>query len=844
MTHATETDLLPDLLGAMAARAGSAGQPVLVHLVANGVRGDSRVIKSASASAEQGFATIILGITVEDRPESLQVEGVPALLLPFDREGDPRRFVKAWQRHARHLRMMRGRRVLRQLVRGRRPGGPALPALGLTRPTLAELPAWAEPHPVYLNINVAFASALAALQPDVIHVQDTGPLPAAVAHAAEARRRGRRAAVLYDAHECVPELIKSFPEGSTFQGMAAIESEFIKDCDEVATVSPEIAALLKRTYRLRRAPVVVTNAPPAERDPTAPDLRSVLGLPPETPLAVYSGWIAPERGVGTALHALRLLPELHLAIVANSTNHATAALRRLAIVSGVEDRVHFAGYVPPHQITQYLSSATLGLIPRHAGGHLDLSLPTKYREFLHAGLPIVASSNRSMRRELQATGVGEVFKAGSVPGLAARITRVLDDPDRYRAAITPELLARHSWETQARVLCAAYARITPRTPAPETTVDFEDLLRSRLGEKHASGADAFQRMDGKHAGLILGIGRANSAGQAYHWAEAVTAAYRIPATSFGPSREIARSPHVEVPRPRRNSLRPVAELRRILQTYTHVVIDGFEPLFGGMLGPDVALEIEVLQYNGLRVALAAHGSDVRDPASHLARVPESYFAHASPEWVEMVANIAARNREIAAGFAANGGRVFVSTPDLLHDLPGASWLPAVIDVDQWSQLPPASGRTRPRVVHRPSRSDPPLKGSDAIVPVLEELDRAGVIDHVPDPGQIPAAAMPGLIAEADIVIDQIRTGSYGVAAVEAMAAGRVVVGSLGQDVRDAAGWSVPIVDATPETLAAVLTDLANDPARRESLAAAGRDYVTTWHSGTASAEALLPFLES
>ena len=107
MTHPAETDLLTDLLGEMATRAASAGQPVLVHLVANGVRGDSRVIKSAAASTEQGFATIILGITVEDRPESLHAEGVSALLLPFERNGDPRRFAKAWRRHAHHLRMAR-----------------------------------------------------------------------------------------------------------------------------------------------------------------------------------------------------------------------------------------------------------------------------------------------------------------------------------------------------------------------------------------------------------------------------------------------------------------------------------------------------------------------------------------------------------------------------------------------------------------------------------------------------------------------------------------------------------------------------------------------------------------
>jgi hypothetical protein len=168
----------------------------------------------------------------------------------------------------------------------------------------------------------------------------------------------------------------------------------------------------------------------------------------------------------------------------------------------------------------------------------------------------------------------------------------------------------------------------------------------------------------------------------------------------------------------------------------------------------------------------------------------------------------------------------------------------VVDPAEWAAIPALEVRVRPRVLHRPSRSIPPIKGSDVIVPVLEELHRLGIIERIEDPGQIAADQMPALVASADIVVDQIRTGSYGVAAVEAMMAGRVVVGNIAADVRAAVPDEIPIVDADPGHLADVLTEIAGDWPGLIARGQAGREFSAKWHSGARSATTLTPFLES
>jgi hypothetical protein len=108
---------------------------------------------------------------------------------------------------------------------------------------------------------------------------------------------------------------------------------------------------------------------------------------------------------------------------------------------------------------------------------------------------------------------------------------------------------------------------------------------------------------------------------------------------------------------------------------------------------------------------------------------------------------------------------------------------------------------------------------------------------------VSSERMPGVIADADIVLDQFRLGSYGVAACEAMAAGRLVVGHVRPAVRvriqAETGLPLPIVEATPDTLHDVIRDLLRDRDHARELAAAGPPFVAAVHSGARSAAVLI-----
>jgi glycosyltransferase involved in cell wall biosynthesis len=341
------------------------------------------------------------------------------------------------------------------------------------------------------------------------------------------------------------------------------------------------------------------------------------------------------------------------------------------------------------------------------------------------------------------------------------------------------------------------------------------------------------------------VGPANFAGQGSRWARAIEG--RVPsakATSFAFFRGVLDYPvdyGVPARTYRRNPRWRLNFYNHVVGNYTHVLMEAARPIFGPLHGPDGSSEIPHLLAKGLRVGLIAHGSDVRIPSRHVQTEPWSPFPDIEDEHVELLERNATRAAEL---FTSYPGPVYVSTPDLFDYVPNAVWCPVIVDVDTWRSDAPVLERAKPVVAHAPSKSA--MKGSELIDPIMERLAERGLITYRRVEGVDPAD-MPAVYRDADIVLDQFRIGSYGVAACEAMAAGRVVVGHIAQHVRDRVqadtGLELPIVGATPDTVEQVVLDLIAQPAKAREIAARGPAYVERVHDGRWSAEALAPFVE-
>lgn len=342
----------------------------------------------------------------------------------------------------------------------------------------------------------------------------------------------------------------------------------------------------------------------------------------------------------------------------------------------------------------------------------------------------------------------------------------------------------------------------------------------------------------------LYIAPVNFAGQAYRWARAaellpgvgaVNMQYRNPTGDFGFPADYALSTAVFLKSRRWQR----AQFEAVAGGFTHVLVEAVRPIFGELFDGDLRAEVAALKDAGVQVGLIAHGTDVRVPSVHRADNPHSPFH--GDEWDQTpLLEESARVRSALARSLALP--TFYSTATLARHLPPASWLPVVVDPARWDGAEPPLLRTVPVVVHVPSSGV--VKGTAAVRAAAERLEREGLIEYR-EAHDVPADEMPDLYRSADVVIDALRMGNYGVAAVEAMAAGRVVVTFLTELARveaEAAGAVPPCVLANPDSIEEALRDICADRDRHRARAAEGPAFVRRVHDGRRSALALSPFL--
>lgn len=153
-------------------------------------------------------------------------------------------------------------------------------------------------------------------------------------------------------------------------------------------------------------------------------------------------------------------------------------------------------------------------------------------------------------------------------------------------------------------------------------------------------------------------------------------------------------------------------------------------------------------------------------------------------------------------------------------------LPLALDVKRIRPNYPRAGSKRIRIVHAPTR--PAFKGTSYIEAAIADLKRQFPVEYVGIQKTSHQQALR-LYAQADLVIDQLLCGTYGMLTLESMAMGKPVIVYIREDVRQTLPQSLPIVLAGPDTIHSVLRQFMSDPDQLGPLGKASRAYVEQRH---------------
>ncbi len=294
----------------------------------------------------------------------------------------------------------------------------------------------------YLRRAAHLGRRVIPIRPDVCHVNNLIPLPAALACKLLFGTR-----VIYDAHELEAER----PGWSKLARWRArlVERACIRHADHVVAVSAGRGAYMAGMHHIP-PPTIIRNTPQQPRPEMVADVGRSDGAPATV---MYLGAIAIGRGLTQLVDVLPVLPDVRAVVVGPDMGLASDLARRGAEL-GVSDRLEIRPPVAPDDVATTLAHADAGYCAfENICASYYFNLPNKIFEYLLSGLPVVASDLPELRAFLAGSGAGVVFDPGSRDALAEAVSCLLREDRQVLRSRALRLGRDNTWEQeQARLL--------------------------------------------------------------------------------------------------------------------------------------------------------------------------------------------------------------------------------------------------------------------------------------------------------------------------------------------------------------------------------------------------------
>lgn len=267
----------------------------------------------------------------------------------------------------------------------------------------------------------------------------------------------KRIPLVYDTHEIfteVPELVGRRAKQNTWR---KVERWIFPKLRNVFTVNQSISDWYFEKYGIR--PLVVRNMPRKIKGKVTLKTKAQLGLDENRKIVLLQGaGINVDRGSEELVQAMKYIDNVVLLIV--GSGDVIPKLKEMVAEENLSNKVIFTGKVPYEILQSFTLLADLGVtLDKPTNINYRLSLPNKIFDYLHAGVPVLASDLVEVARIVHDYKVGVVAKTFDPKEIATTITGALSSAEyvswKKNTALAAEELC---WESEELVLKSVYGK--------------------------------------------------------------------------------------------------------------------------------------------------------------------------------------------------------------------------------------------------------------------------------------------------------------------------------------------------------------------------------------------------
>jgi glycosyltransferase involved in cell wall biosynthesis len=268
----------------------------------------------------------------------------------------------------------------------------------------------------------------------------------------------KRNHLVYDTHELfceVPELQSNSSKRKIWKGL---EKFIFPKLKYVFTVNDSIANIYSNEYQvpviaIRNVPILIENEINVEKT------KEELNLPTTKKIIILQGaGINVDRGAEEAVEAMQYIENALLLIV--GSGDVIPELKRLTVAFNLENKIQFTGKVPFELLRKYTACADLGLsLDKDTNVNYKYSLPNKLFDYIHCGVPVLASNLIEIKQIIEKYKVGDCIEDHQPKHIAEKINYILaDDKLILEWKLNTTIAAKElNWQIESKKLIQVYS---------------------------------------------------------------------------------------------------------------------------------------------------------------------------------------------------------------------------------------------------------------------------------------------------------------------------------------------------------------------------------------------------
>ena len=305
----------------------------------------------------------------------------------------------------------------------------------------------------YAEFNIRLFILLVFSKVDIYHANDLDTLLANYLAAII-----RKKPIVYDSHEYFTGVPEIQNKKIVKKVWLTIEQFIFPKLKHIITVNKSIAQLYKEEYNndlriLRNVPNKLVTLKLKS--------KSELNIVEDKDIIITQGaGININRGIEELVEAMQYLNNVCLIIIGDGD--VIPQLKKRVLELKLENSVIFKGRMPYNEMMQYTQHANLGItIDKDTNTNYKYSLPNKLFDFIHAGIPILASKIIEVEKIIKKYQIGLFINNHEPTHIANQIKYALDNKELISEWKSNTTLASKelNWEIEENTLKDLYKKI-------------------------------------------------------------------------------------------------------------------------------------------------------------------------------------------------------------------------------------------------------------------------------------------------------------------------------------------------------------------------------------------------